>query len=598
MAQLPGDPRYLQYTATASQTVFSYDFIVYADDELIVQSDETTLTLTTEYTVQDAGESAGGTITLVTGATVGDVITITGNSMVERDTTFVAGGDYLASAINGEYDKLDNISSELVTANAEAFKLAKADSAISKVVPTPSAGLGIKWNAGATALIATTYDPDDAQTDSAASAAAALVSENAAALSETAAGTSETNAGLSETAAGLSETAAGLSETAAGTSETNAGNSETNAGSSASAASGSADQASAAQTVCTAKEVLTNQDALDTAADVVTTTQDAIDTAADVVTTTQDAIDTAADAVTTAQDAIDTAADVGFTNADVVSTNADVVTTTQDALDTAADVVTTTQDAIDTAADAVTTAQDAIDTAADVVTTTQDAIDTAADVVTTTQDAIDTAADVVLTNADVVTAAASAASINAAAFEKDLIPDNDSSRDLGSTAKRWAECWTDDINGRLVREKALYTYVVSQGTSGGTATTGSYQERPINTEVFDTIGCTLSSNQITVPAGTYLVDASVANFNVNAVEWDIFDNEGGGTIVANGMGVYSGGSGNWITSITTAFTVAASSAMSIRCNVEKTQATNGMGVSTNEANHTEVFLGLKLTRVI
>ena len=102
MAQIPGSARVNQYTATASQTVFIYDYKIYDDDEIKVQQNDDTLTLTTDYTVQDAGEDSGGTITLVTGATLDDTITLTGNSMIERDAVFTAGGDYLASAINGE----------------------------------------------------------------------------------------------------------------------------------------------------------------------------------------------------------------------------------------------------------------------------------------------------------------------------------------------------------------------------------------------------------------------------------------------------------------------------------------------------------------
>ena len=68
MAQLPGDARQVQYVATAGQTVFIYDFLIYEDDEIKVQSGTDTLVLTTDYTVQDAGEAGGGTITLVVGA--------------------------------------------------------------------------------------------------------------------------------------------------------------------------------------------------------------------------------------------------------------------------------------------------------------------------------------------------------------------------------------------------------------------------------------------------------------------------------------------------------------------------------------------------
>ncbi len=200
MAQIPGNPRVVQYTAVEDQTVFIYDFKIYDDDEIIVQSGDTTLTLTTDYTVQDAGEEAGGTITLVVGATVDTIITLTGNSMIERDTTFTEGGDFLASAINGEYDKLDDISKEIVTDQGQNFRLAVYSDTVSATIPNPVARRCLVWNSDGDALVNSLYDPDDAgsSADAAAqSAAAALVSEENAAISASAAAQSADDAALS-----------------------------------------------------------------------------------------------------------------------------------------------------------------------------------------------------------------------------------------------------------------------------------------------------------------------------------------------------------------------------------------------------------------
>lgn len=82
----------------------------------------------------------------------------------------------------------------------------------------------------------------------AASASAALASENAAALSETNAAASEDAAAVSETNAAASETAAAVSETNAGVSETNAAASAVASAASASASAISASTASAAAT--------------------------------------------------------------------------------------------------------------------------------------------------------------------------------------------------------------------------------------------------------------------------------------------------------------------------------------------------------------
>lgn len=179
MAQIPSDARVNQYTATAGQTTFTYDFKIYNNDEIRVQQNDTTLDLTTHYTVTGVGEEGGGTVVLVTGAALNDIITLTGNTMIERGTTFTQGGDFLASAINGEFNRLDNMISEVVTESSKNLKLTVYSETVSALIPNPVANKALKWNGTGTALANSTYDPDEAEAAAiaaAASAAAAVIS--------------------------------------------------------------------------------------------------------------------------------------------------------------------------------------------------------------------------------------------------------------------------------------------------------------------------------------------------------------------------------------------------------------------------------------
>jgi hypothetical protein len=55
----------------------------------------------------------------------------------------------------------------------------------------------------------------------------------------------------------------------------------------------------------------------------------------------------------------------------------------------------------------------------------------------------------------------------------------------------------------------LITYDVTSGVDGGSSTGGSWQTRPLNTEVYDVNSIvTLSSNQFVLGTGTYEVSAS------------------------------------------------------------------------------------------
>lgn len=64
---------------------------------------------------------------------------------------------------------------------------------------------------------------------------------------------------------------------------------------------------------------------------------------------------------------------------------------------------------------------------------------------------------------------------------------------------------------RQLQRQVLNTFlkdVKASGTVGGTATSGAYQTRTLNTQEGDTSFCTLSSNQFTLSAGTYEIYAS------------------------------------------------------------------------------------------
>ena len=79
----------VSYTAAGSQTVFAYTFKIYVDADLKVYVNGILKTLTTDYTVSDAGVSSGGNVTFGTGLTASDVV------VVERVLTLTQGTDYV-----------------------------------------------------------------------------------------------------------------------------------------------------------------------------------------------------------------------------------------------------------------------------------------------------------------------------------------------------------------------------------------------------------------------------------------------------------------------------------------------------------------------
>lgn len=98
----------IQYTATASQTAFAYDFPIYDQSHIVVtrvrSGTTTTLVITTDYTVSGVGEAAGGTVTLTSGATEGDLITLYRDVPNTRATDYNESGDLFATTINQDFD--------------------------------------------------------------------------------------------------------------------------------------------------------------------------------------------------------------------------------------------------------------------------------------------------------------------------------------------------------------------------------------------------------------------------------------------------------------------------------------------------------------
>ena len=95
-----------QYTATSGQTVFPYTFEIFDKNDIAVLKNGTLLSEGTNYTVSGVGNNSGGNITLVVGATAGDVLTIYRDMAYQRLTDYQNSGDFLAQEVNDDFDRL------------------------------------------------------------------------------------------------------------------------------------------------------------------------------------------------------------------------------------------------------------------------------------------------------------------------------------------------------------------------------------------------------------------------------------------------------------------------------------------------------------
>lgn len=134
-----------------------------------------------------------------------------------------------------------------------------------------------------------------------------------------------------------------------------------------------------------------------------------------------------------------------------------------------------------------------------------------------------------------------------------------------------------------------------QNTSGGTFTSGAWQTRPLNTIVVDTINITLSSNQFTLPPGTYKLRASTAVYQTDRNQLRL-QNITDGTTTILGMSFFSAAAVNSeaLTVLSAKFTITSSKIFELQHQAQTTSTPRGFGVEANFT--TEVYATVEIER--
>lgn len=134
------------------------------------------------------------------------------------------------------------------------------------------------------------------------------------------------------------------------------------------------------------------------------------------------------------------------------------------------------------------------------------------------------------------------------------------------------------------------------GAHGGTFTSGAWRTRTLNTEVTDEITSTLSSNQFTLPAGTYWVEAEAPALdcgNHKARLQNITD----GTTALLGSSSRSGDSNTQMTSnIRGRFTIAGAKTFELQHYCTTTKVTFGFGNAV-DIGVTEIYADIRVWKI-
>ena len=139
----------------------------------------------------------------------------------------------------------------------------------------------------------------------------------------------------------------------------------------------------------------------------------------------------------------------------------------------------------------------------------------------------------------------------------------------------------------------------ASGTQGGTATAGTQHVRDLNTVKTNEItGASLSSNQITLPAGTYFVSARAPAFMVNNHKIFLYNT----TDTSNALI----GSSNYSdttyqsscdSTLLGRFTISAQKVFELKHDVDQTRSSNGLGVGVGLAGAVEVYAEVLIWKV-
>lgn len=121
----------------------------------------------------------------------------------------------------------------------------------------------------------------------------------------------------------------------------------------------------------------------------------------------------------------------------------------------------------------------------------------------------------------------------------------------------------------------------AQNTDGGTFTSGSWQTRTLTEETDTGSHCSVSSNQITLDAGTYECRIVCPATFVDRHQARLY-NVTGSAVILTGTCEFSGGNTATTHSIIVGrFTIAASKVLEVQHRCDSTQSTNGFGEASN-----------------
>jgi hypothetical protein len=134
-------------TATSAQTSFTYTFRVLAATDMAVYQNGALLS--SGYTVNNVGVTTGGTVDLDVGATTGQIVSLVLAMPLDRTTDYQNSGDFLASDVNSDFDKIYIGGIQNENSGDRSLRLQDVEPTIAMTLPLKADRVGkyLKFNA-------------------------------------------------------------------------------------------------------------------------------------------------------------------------------------------------------------------------------------------------------------------------------------------------------------------------------------------------------------------------------------------------------------------------------------------------------------------
>lgn len=168
---------------------------------------------------------------------------------------------------------------------------------------------------------------------------------------------------------------------------------------------------------------------------------------------------------------------------------------------------------------------------------------------------------------------------------------------VGPTGPTGAAGATGPTGAQGLSNSANWQHQETANTDGGTATSGSYEKRPLNTELYNNIsGASISSSVVTLPAGTYILDGYAAFYATgrSRLRWQ---NTSDSTTTLVSVNIDVAGITGEVATISGIFTIAAQKNFELQSRVQTTVSGNGFGDAAFGFSTTECYASITVTKI-